>query len=321
MFAELRQFSDFPKIDIKRLLEGEILSERGPLMKFPNGISAQILLAVPHSPTESVRQLQTWDSKECQSLRVYATHLVSDPCNLKEFNSLYLYLDPNLRPVKWFLNKTLATSTSSSELNLTQIEAAELASCVGKSESPKTVGSCWGRLLFARTSNFQRNGFAGALPYDFDEALVNPAADLRSMIQEQVQISREFSPILREAGLVGGKAKTGRLRPAYSWVMSESDHHVTFSLCADYDLKVGDHYQRLEIEFYVSDTYYTSATLYEIWPIREGGRTGSLIWSEVLCSAPTLRFATGIERIASGSIMLLEFKKLTHCFQNSFKKP
>ena len=42
--AGLKQFSDFSKIDIKRLLAGEILSQRGPLMKFPNGISAQLCL-------------------------------------------------------------------------------------------------------------------------------------------------------------------------------------------------------------------------------------------------------------------------------------
>lgn len=66
----------------------------------------------------------------------------------------------------------------------------------------------------------------------------------------------------------------------------QADHHATLSLGAAYDMGVGDHYQRLEVEYYVSGTYYTSATLYEIWPIRDGGRTGSLVWCDVLCSAP-----------------------------------
>ena len=317
--SELKRFSDFQQIDVKRLLEGEILSQRGPLMKFPNGISSQLCFAVPASPAETVKRLQSWDAKSCPSLKVYASHDLNDPCDRNEFNSLYLYLDPGLRPVKWLLDQTRNTSERASELNLTQIEAATLARCAGKNADPKSAGSCWGDLLFARAQGFQRNGFAGALPYDFDITPVNPIAHVRSMLQEQVEISREFATLLQRAGAVGGAAGTTPLRPSYYWRMSQADHHATLSLGAAYDLQVGDRYQRLEIEYYVSGTYYTSATLYEIWPIRDGGRTGSIVWSDVLCSAPTLRFATGIERLASGVIMLLEFKKMVHCFQDSFK--
>ena len=204
--AGLKQFSDFSKIDIKRLLEGEILSQRGPLMRFPNGISSQLIFAVPTSPAETVKRLQTWDAKRCPSLKVYASHELSDPCELKEFDSLYQYIDPGLHPFKWLLEQTLATSGSSSGLNLTQIEAVGLAGCVGKDASPKTVGSCWAKLLFARASGFQRNGFASTLPYEFEVESVTPALHLRSMLQEQVGISREFTTILQRAGLVKGGA-------------------------------------------------------------------------------------------------------------------
>ena len=319
--AGLKQFSDFPKIDIKRLLEGEIFSQRGPLMKFPNGISSQLIYAVPTSPAETVKRLQTWDPKNYPTLKVYASHDLHDPCDLKEFNSLYLYLDPSLRPVRWLLNQTLATSGSSPELNLTQIEALGLAGCVGKDVSPKSAGSCWDKLLFARAAGFQRNGFASSLPYEFGVEPINPALHLRSMLLEQAGISREFASILQGAGLVNSGSGIPPLRPSYYWRLFEADHHATLSLGATYDLKVGDHYQRLEVEYYVSGTYYTSATIYEIWPIRDGGRTGSLVWCDVLCSAPTLRFATGIERLASGVILAVEFKKMIHCFQDSFKTP
>jgi len=318
--AGLKQFGDFPKIDIKRLLGGEILSQRGPLMKFPNGISSQLIFAVPTSPAETVKRLQTWDSKRCPSLKVYASQELRDPCELKEFNSLYRYLDPSLRPVRWLLDQTMATSGKSSSLNLTQIEAVVLAGCVGKNASPETVGSCWANLLFARAAGFQRNGFASTLPYDFEENPVDPARHLRSMLQEQVGISREFAPLLQRVGLADGRAGTP-ISPSYYWRLFQADHHATLSLGAAYDMGVGDHYQRLEIEYYVNGTYYTSATLYEIWPIREGGRTGSLVWCDVLCSAPALRFAPGIERLASGVILVLEFKKMVRCFQDSFKTP
>jgi len=319
--AGLKQFGDFPKIDIKRLLDGEILSQRGPLMKFPNGISSQMIFAVPGPPAEVVKRLQNWDSKRCPSLRVYASQELHAPFELKEFGSLYRYLDPSLRPVRWFLDQTVATSGKSSPLNLTQIEALGLEGCVGKDASPKNVGSCWSNLLFARASAFQRNGFSKMPSYDFELNPVDPALHLRSMLLEQAGISLEFANLLQRAGLVKGNAGVPPLVPAYYWRLFQADHHATLSLGAAYDLGVGDHFQRLEAEYYVSGTYYTSATLYEIWPISEGGRTGSLVWCDVLCSAPSLRFASGIERLASGVIMLLEFKKMVHCFQDSFKMP
>ena len=317
----LKQFSDFPKIDVKKLLDGDILSARGPLMKFPNGISSQLVFAVPATPAQTVKRFQTWNPKRYPALKVYESHDLSVPCVPADFSSPNMSLDPGQRPIKWFLDQTKATSAKESVLNLTQIEAAGLANCVAKDASPQAIASCWANLLFQRASGFQRDGFASMLPYDFDVEPINAATHLRSMLLEQPGVSREFAPILQRAGLLDGPAGSAPLRPSYFWRLFQADHHATLSLGAAYDLALGDHYQRLEVEYYVSGTYYTSATLYEIWPIREGGRTGSLVWCDVLCSAPTLRFASGIERLASGVILVLEFKKMVHCFQDSFKNP
>jgi hypothetical protein len=142
------------------------------------------------------------------------------------------------------------------------------------------------------------------------------------MLQEQVRITPEFALLLQRSGLVIGGAGIAPLRPSqHYWRLFEADHHATLSLGAVYVLEVGDRYQVLEIEYYVSGTYYTTATLYEIWPIRDGGMTGSLVWANVLCSAPALRYAAGIERLASGVILILEFKKMVRCFQDSYTAP
>jgi hypothetical protein len=319
--AGLKQFSDFPKIDIKRLLEGEIISQRGPLMNFPNGVSSQLLFAVPTSPAETVKRLQTWDPTRCPSLKVYASHDLIDPSEPKQFNDLHLYLDPAKRPIRWLWDQTLATTAHSSDLNLTRIEALELTRCIGKDAHAKTIGACWGNLLFARVAGFQRNGFNSALHYEFDLESVNPTSHLRSLLQEQTLITREFATLLQRAGVMDGGAAVSPIRPTYYWRLFQADHRATLSLGAVYELQVGDHYQLLDIEYYVSGTYYTSATLYEIWPVHDGGRSGSLVWCNVMCSAPALRFAAGIERLASGVILTLEFKKCVRCFQDSFKTP
>jgi hypothetical protein len=290
-------------------------------MDFPNGISSQLIFAVPTSPAETVKRLQSWDPTRCPSLKVYASHDLNDPGEPTQFNSLSRYLDPENRPIRWLWDQTLATTGLSSDLNLTQIEALELNRCIGKDANAQTIGACWGNLLSARASGFQRNGFNSSLHYEFDVEAVNPTSHLRALLQEQILVSREFAPLLQGVGFVTGGAATSPIRPSYYWRLFQADHRATLSLGAVYILQVDDHYQLLDIEYYVSGTYYTSATLYEIWPIQDGGRTGSLVWCNVMCSAPTLRFAAGIERLASGVILNLEFKKFIRCFQDSIKTP
>lgn len=312
--ARLVQFSDFPQIDVKRLLAGDILSQRGALMNFPNGISAQFCYVVPTAPAETAKRIQTWDPTRCKALKVYEFHPLRSPSDLNEFTGLRL--DPRQRPVKWLVDKTLESTAVKSELNLTQIEAQELANCTRKGHSPATVSSCWANLLQGRSANFQRKGLVSTLPYEFEEESISPSSQIRTMLQEQARITREFTPLLRGAGLINSGTASSPLTPAYSWSFFEADHHATLSLGAVYKLAADDYFQLLAVDYYVSGTYYAAATLYEILPFRIGDKTGSLVWRGDFFAAPTLRFTKGMERIAYGAIMIQEIKKEIRCFQD-----
>ena len=192
----LKKLSDFPKIDLKRLMGGEIISQRGPLMNFPIGISSQICYFLPIAPEEMFRRLKTWDPTRCTSLKVYASSALKNPCELKEFKKLRL--DPKDRPVKWLLEKSMTTTPGKSELNLTRSEARELSGCVSNDHSPDSVSSCWAKLLFARAAAFQLKGFGGVLPYETGEETLSPALQIRTMLQEQVKIAVEFAPNIEE---------------------------------------------------------------------------------------------------------------------------
>jgi len=69
----------------------------------------------------------------------------------------------------------------------------------------------------------------------------------------------------------------------------------------------------------VSNDYYTSATLYEVWPIQVGEKTGALVWRGDFFAAPMLAFTKGTERIAYGALMLQDIKKEIRCFRDSLK--
>jgi hypothetical protein len=313
--ASLAQFSDFPKIDVRKLMKGEILGKRGQLMDFPNGITSQTCFYVPTPPEETARRLKTWDPTRCDSVKVYRASKLKSPCSTADFSGIDFM--SNEYPVRWLLDATTATTAGKSALNLTRVETQELAGCAGKPASPQTVGSCWSKLLFERASAFQNRGFGGTLPYETGKETVSPLAMIRSMLQERARISHEFAPILGKTGMLDDSSTMSALTPYHYWSFFDANHHGTFSLGAVYELAVADRYQLLDITYYVSGTFYTSATLFEIWPISDGGKTGSLVWRGDFFASHVLRFTKGIERIATGALMIQELKKEIRCFQDS----
>lgn len=311
--ATLKDFSDFQQVDLDRLLNGDILSERGSLMDFPNGISAQTCFIVPLSAEATAKRLQLWDPSPYGELKVFAFHTLHTPSELADFQPLDFRNAP--KPVRWLLDKTVANRTAKSELNLTHNEAEQLTACVQRSAEPQKVSECWANLLLARATAFQQKGLAGVLPYEVAGESVSPSDQLRTMLHEQLGISHEFLPILKKVGLVEDEIAPS-LTPFYYWTLFDADYHGTINLGAVYLLAVDDHFQLVDVEYYVSGNYYTSATLYEVWPFQAHGKPVALVWRGDFFAAPMLRFTKGTERIAYGALMLQDIKKEIHYFQN-----
>jgi hypothetical protein len=310
--AAITNFSDFQQIDLNRVFNGDILSERGSLMNFPNGISAQTLYVLPLPVEQAAKGLQLFDPSPYSELKVFAFHAVHAPCEPADFQTLDF--QTRQKPVRWLLDKTVATTPARSELNLTRDEAQQLAGGLSKQADPKKASECWARLLLARASSFQQKGLAGMMPYEVAGESVSPADQIRSILLEQLAIAHEFLPILKGIGLLG-KDTMPSLTPFYYWTMFDADYHGTISLGAVYLLPVGNHFQIVDVEYYVNANYYTSATLYEVWPIQAQGKPEALVWRGDFFAAPTLRFTKGTERIAYGALMLQDIKKEIHCMQ------
>ncbi len=311
----LKSFSDFQEIDLNRLRNGEVLSERGSLMDFPNGISAQTCFVVPMSAEETAKRLQLWDPSPHGELKVFAFHPLHSPCELADFRQLDFKTSQG--PVRWLLDKTVASSPAKSELNLSHEEAQKLADCVQKHADPQKASDCWANLLFNRATSFQQKGLDGAQPYEVNGS-ISPSTQLRTMLREQLGIAHEFLPILKKIGIEENNGPPS-LNPFYYWTMFDADYHGTITLGGVYQLPVADHFQLVDMEYYVNANYYTSATLFEVWPFEVGGKPGALVWRGDFFAAPMLAFTKGTERIAYGALMLQDIKKEIHCFQDEAK--
>jgi len=313
---QLKGFSEFPAVDVRRLQAGDILGEPGSLMSLPQGISVQTCFAVPLSAAEAAQRLLVWDPSPHASLKALAFHPVSEPSQAADFQNLTLKSDK--RSVSWLLDKTHTTTADGSELNLTRTEARQLAECAKASPDPQGSGDCWAKLLLARATAFQSRGFAGVPPYEATGETVAPATQILAMLREQPTVSREFAELLRQCGVFGTDGGT-KLKAFHYWGLYEANRRATFCLGVVYLLPLGDHYQLLDVQYYVSGTYYAFVTLYEIWPIRNGEKSEALIWRGDFIAAPTLAFAKGFDRLAYGSIMVQEVKKAIRAFQADVK--
>jgi hypothetical protein len=314
--ADLKNFSDFSKVDPARLLDGEVLAERGDLMNFPNGISVQTCFAVPYPAEEVARKIQHWDPSRHSELKVFGYFQLNDPVKMEDFSGLTL--KASQYPVRWLRDKIADVSAASSDLNLTHAEAQLLADCVQKSKEPEKVAPCFHKLLFGRAQTFQQGGYAHSAAYEFEKESVLPQYQLQAMIREQKSIAHEFHPILMQSGLFSGV--NTNLSPVYYCNYFDADHKATVSLGAIFVLPVGDHYQVLDTEYYVCASYFASAILYEVWPIQIGNKSGALVWRGDYFAAPVLSVTKGMERLAYGAIMLQQVKQSIRYFQDDLKR-
>ena len=213
---------------------------------------------------------------------------------------------------------TLATTADKSDLDLTRAEAQQLADCAKSKPDPQDIGACSGELLHELAAAFQREGFGGLPPYEANGVTVSPGTQLREMMRDQPAVARQFATLLRQSGLLGEQWAES-LTPTLYWTLFEANHHATLSLGAIYLLPQGDHYQLLDVQYYVSGKYYAAATLCEIWPIHLGEKSGALVWRGDFVAAPTLAFTKGTDRIIYGAILLQEIKKVVRCFQDDLR--
>lgn len=301
----IQRLGGFRSVDLARLLAGEILTERGALMDFPNGISAQTCFALAAPPAEVVQRLQVWDPTAHRELKVLAFQVLPVPCHPENFARLQF--ESPLRTVRWLLEKTVATSATKSVLNLSQHEVVGLTG----SPNPQRVAAGWARLLANRGAAFQQQGWDGIAPYELAGPATSPVTQLRALLHDQAEIAMEFAPVLRTSGLLSGAAGPA-LAPIYYWSWFEANHHSILCLGAVYQHATGPHYQLADVEYYVSGDYYTAMTLYEIWPVAGG----TLVWRVDLFAAPMLAYTKGVERLAYEVLMVQEIKQETRLMRD-----
>lgn len=317
--AQLEEFSQFSKVDLAKLAQGEVLTERGPLTDFRRGISGQSCYVVRRSPAAVAERIQT-AAPPVDNENVYFHAKIGSP--VRDADLAGLSLDLPKSDVQRLVERTLKVTATSTDFCMSRGEAARMEEVVreGKSagSAPAVIAQrAWTDLLLGRLREFQEKGISAVSPYDMEKTPVSPGEEMRRLMSEEPEIQAQFRGLLEEVGIL--PSPTGeRLKGAGYAELLNAQIVATFDLGAVFvkPLSNGE-IQVLDGQYFSSNAYYVMLTLYHLWPISAEGGEATLVWRGDFLSAYLLEATRGTPRMAWGLVMMREIKQSIQNFQKN----
>ncbi len=313
-WTEVKTFSGLDDFDPALVSKGEIVTHRGALMDFSRGIFVQAAFVTKLPPDQLVGFYRTWDASSHKDLNLFVHQPVQSPPIDSDFQRLNL--EDGRAPFRWVVKETAAITEASSAFQMSRSGAVHAMEVMKSAGAPAELAArFWRERLKFRVQGFQTRGFKGDPPYDYESEPILVGNEIQSLLSEETRITEHFEPILQETPVRKEDPKAW-IEPYFYWEMLDISGHATFNLGAFYVKKLdSSHYQTLDLTYYSSGGIYTSFTLSDIWKVEVEGGPASLVWQGQFVSAPSLALTRGVERMATGKIMVQELKKSIRYFQ------
>ena len=322
--TQLSSFSLFSEVDLPKLLQGEVLTERGPITDFRRGISGQSCYVVRCAPAEVAAYIRTASpSITNRTDSIYFHAKIDDPARSDALAGIALDLPKS--DVRRLVDRTMAVTAKSTDFCMSRTEGAraEVQILDGKAKgmaSDAIAKQVWTELLLGRLREFQEKGLGQVSPYDMERTPVSPSDEMRRLLEEEPEIQTQFQELLEETGLLPSKKETRRKSAGYAELM-DAQIVATFDLGAVFEKPLPNgEFQVLDAQYYSSNAYYVMLTLFHLWPIQTEGGTATLVWRGDFLSAPLLDVTRGTARMAWGLVMMREIKQSIQNFQAKILK-
>lgn len=316
---EIKGYSMFESIDIPALVKGEILAERGEAMEFERGLTVQTCYVVKRDVATTTALLERWDPVKHKEMDVYISHCFvegEDP----RFAEL-LKFDPTIRPVRRFFEEMLKAVEGESHMQMTADDLARLKSRFKKDENVESkefvakAEKFWAEMFATKFDQFAQKGMKGLPVYRIGGEDLSVATDIQTLLKEDQAISQRFHLLLKDSLLSTTPEEKTRKPDSYYWQIFKADKESTCLLGASYIKDINDKKQMIDFQFYVSNAYFASATLYELHPIKVDGKEYTLVWRADFVSAPLFAWLKGVQQMAAGSLMIQSIKESVRFFQ------
>lgn len=316
--AELNEFSAVKAVDLKSLHQGEIVQGKVSMSEFPRGLAGQAVFVIPVEFSKAVQALQTWDTSQDSALGTYVHRPLSSPTVKEDFAELAtLSKQPKFL---WLSTKIQDSSSGKRIVFLSDHEMAHMNRCINTAKAPDNIlAECWPEILVPRATKVQTEGLQSAMPYDVNGSTIHIAKELKSLLAEEPEVMKQFDQLLQK-GLFNSGVVPLEYSPKYYWEIDEIDKHPAFNLGLTLSMNGENTFQLIDLTYYSSGGFYTSATMVQFWPVNIDGKPETLAWRGDIVSAPDLENIYGIEKMAAGKLMLKEMKSAIQAFKSKAAK-
>jgi hypothetical protein len=306
-------FTAFPNPDLNALAGGQILQARGGLIAFQRGITAQSLYMIDATPAAVQDKLAHWNPDRHSELMVWMHRTLPANPSVADFSVLNGL--PDNRSINNMVNAVYAYTPGSSSVQLNAAEAQVVYAGHGQPPSKAFIVDTWSRILAGRMKDFL-SGNTSAAVYAMGDDSIHPLDEIHSLLQSDPKVERDFHNVIAGTPIEGAT----RVAPTDLYLECfDIEDTAAFATGALFQSVSPRTIQQADVEFYVSSGIYTSVELEQLWPVTINGRTETLVWRDDLVSTYNVAYLHGVERLASGMLMLQDVKQAIQAFRSEFK--
>jgi hypothetical protein len=313
---DILAFSSFKQINPDELAGGTILTQRGGSSGFSRGLALQSCYVVNKPLADTANYLIWWDPSPHPELDVYLNvsfRKGEDP-KFDQFN-----LNGKQKAVYRLIQDFAKAKDIKSDLQLSTEELKDLSQRLGSvptsPDSPdfrKLCADYLSGILKQRYNQFLSGGLASLPQYDYSGSHLSVKDEITSLVNIDPKVTDHFKDIISDVL----QPAPGSAGPnSYYWQLFKADTEATANLGAIYDRTTPEKIQILDCQFYVSNAYFVSVTLYELYPVTIQGKQQTLIWRADYVSAPMFAWLRGVDQMAATMLMMQSIKQSVRLFQ------
>lgn len=301
--------SVFARDDLSKLQAGQVLGKRSTIDQLASVMSVQNCFLVAKAPDQVAAALLKWNPVSHPELGIMLHESVERPPVPKNFSRLAL--DPSQSRAKALIDKSMRQTQGGGPLNLSKAESAQLQAA---NSGPNSLSTAWRDILMARAANYQAAGITQAPPYENGASKTSLSAQIQGLVKEIPGITQNFAGLLGVAFNNPGAEKQGE---ACYWEFLQVQREGTLLLGAVTqvnDPSGNGKVQVADFQYYVSNSFSSALILYDLIPVEVQGRPATLVWRSDFVFIPSAVSGSGMERMATENILLLEVQKSIKCF-------
>ena len=318
---QIRPLSKLPELDLRKLEKGDIVSARGPIGNFPRGIYAETCYFIHAAVPVVGDKLLHWNSAKHPELDISALREFHWPASANVWDTLAL--NSSRREDRWLIERTWrlrSDSAGNSDLHLAPGDVTsfrEMAQGASDNSSKQqrdgVVNAFWRKLLHSRDDALAHGGLAAVPTYSADGVEIAARPEFNSLLGQAPAIAAHFRSLVNGAPFTHNAGASVAIVPYWQAARARGHTNLHAAFIAG---RKGPSWQLADCTYYVSDTYFMSFTLYELFP----QDNGTLVWQIDFVSAPFRSFTGGLDRLFAGGEMLKESAKTAKLFRRDVEK-